>query len=64
MLMYVLFKLCVHEIPKEVDTLEGLYKDAFVKIGGMLEDSGWELKSEGQQDDEDIPTDNTNSTTL
>ena len=50
-MMFVLYRLCNHEIPEVADSLDGPYKEAFLKIGGMLEDSGWELKREGQEDD-------------
>ncbi len=49
-MMYILHQLCAHEVPEIADTLDGLYREAFVKIGGMLEDSGWELTREGQEE--------------
>lgn len=51
--MYVLYKFCNHEVPKEANNLDGLYKEAFEKIGGMLEDSGWELRSDEQSQKKD-----------
>lgn len=57
-LMFILYKLCNHQIPEAADTLDGLYKEAYLKIGGMLEDSGWELKHEREEKDDDSP-DNT-----
>ena len=51
--MFVLYKLCNHQIPDAVESLDGLYKDAYIKIGSMLEDSGWELKREEQEGEGD-----------
>lgn len=47
-----LYKLTEHEISLAVDSLQGKYKDAYVKVFGLLEDSGWKLKKEGEDDDE------------
>ena len=49
-MMYVLHQLCAHEVPEIADGLDGLYREAFVKIGAMIEDSGWELTREGQEE--------------
>eukprot|EP01026_Neomeris_dumetosa_P026176 TRINITY_DN21392_c0_g1_i8.p2 TRINITY_DN21392_c0_g1~~TRINITY_DN21392_c0_g1_i8.p2 ORF type:complete len:180 (+),score=17.47 TRINITY_DN21392_c0_g1_i8:96-635(+) len=47
--MYILYKLCENSIPKEVDDLKGVYHSAFVKIFGLLEDSGWGMQRENQE---------------
>eukprot|EP00210_Caulerpa_lentillifera_P003162 g3021.t1 len=52
--MFVLYKMSNHQIPKVVKALSGIYLTAYQKIGGLLEDSGWELKmedSENQNED-------------
>ena len=37
--------------------LSGNYKEAYEKMFGMLEDSGWQLKMEGDEDEADLLND-------
>lgn len=48
-----LIGLTQHEICEEVDCLEGKYKDAFFKVFGLVEDSGWNLSDVGEVENED-----------
>lgn len=48
-----LIKLTEHEICDEVELLEGKHKDAFLKIFGLVEDSGWNLSEEGENEEND-----------
>ncbi|CAD7697240.1 unnamed protein product [Ostreobium quekettii] len=50
--VFVLLQLTEHVYPKLAATLDGSYKEAFEKIFFMLEDSGWQLKKEGEEDEE------------
>lgn len=47
--MFVLYKMTNREIPKVVNGLSGIYLTAYQKIGGLLEDSGWELTLEDSE---------------
>ena len=41
-----------HILPKQMVSLEGIYLEAFSKMFGMLEDSGWQLSSEPEEGEE------------
>lgn len=36
-----------------VDTCTGMYKEAFLNVFGLIEDSGWALVREGEEDEEE-----------
>ena len=38
-----------HILPKEMVKLEGVYLEAFSKMHGLLEDSGWQLAKEPEE---------------
>ena len=42
---------------KCVRELQGIYLTAFKKVFCLLEDSGWKLVREGEEDDEDVSLD-------
>eukprot|EP00271_Cylindrocystis_brebissonii_P015065 TRINITY_DN37005_c0_g1_i1.p1 TRINITY_DN37005_c0_g1~~TRINITY_DN37005_c0_g1_i1.p1 ORF type:complete len:230 (-),score=46.28 TRINITY_DN37005_c0_g1_i1:168-857(-) len=48
--MFVVQGMLNHALPEEVNELRGIYKAAFEKMGGLLEDSGWLLALPGQED--------------
>ncbi|CAL8462268.1 g1799 [Coccomyxa elongata] len=50
--IYVLYKMTEHILPKQMVSLEGIYLEAFRKMFGMLEDSGWQLSSEPEEGEE------------
>ena len=45
-------RMSEHILPKEMLRLEGIYLQAFEKLHGLLEDSGWQLKSEPKEGEE------------
>lgn len=54
---YVLLKMLDHVLVTQADQLEGVYQTAFIKMFDLLEDSGWALKredAEGEDEDEDL----------
>lgn len=50
--IYVLYKMTEHILPKQMVSLEGIYLEAFRRMFGMLEDSGWQLSSEPEEGEE------------
>ncbi|KAL3148344.1 hypothetical protein ABBQ38_013801 [Trebouxia sp. C0009 RCD-2024] len=53
---YVLYKMTEHTQVEELHNLEGVYLAACLKMFGLLEDSGWALNKEGE-DDTEMPQD-------
>ncbi|KAK9842981.1 hypothetical protein WJX74_005274 [Apatococcus lobatus] len=54
MFCYVLFRLAEHQVALAAEELTGNYKEAYEKMFGMLEDSGWQLKMEGDEEASDL----------
>ncbi|KAK9856102.1 hypothetical protein WJX84_006582 [Apatococcus fuscideae] len=54
MFCYVLFRLAEHQVALAAKDLTGNYKEAYEKMFGMLEDSGWQLKMEGDDAEPDL----------
>lgn len=57
---YVLYKMTEHIQVEELHNLQGVYQAACLKMFGLLEDSGWALNKEGE-DDTDMPQDDENT---
>ena len=48
--VYVLYSMAEHKVPKESERLSGEYKAAFTRIFNIVEDSGWRLVKEGEEE--------------
>ncbi|KAK9806510.1 hypothetical protein WJX73_005637 [Symbiochloris irregularis] len=50
--IYAVYSLAEHKVPKEYENLQGQYQEAYAKLFDILEDSGWRLKMDGEEDDD------------
>lgn len=51
--VYVLYQMLDHKLVPQAEKLDGMYLQGFLKIAGMIEDSGWKLKKEGDEEEEE-----------
>lgn len=51
--IYAVYQMADHQVPQQHENLKGKYLDAYTKLFNLLEDSGWRLKMEGEEEDDD-----------